>query len=644
MHFDTTEATFDGPALYMSSRNIWYRYTATCTGEATVSLCGSSFDTKLAVYNGASCPPTDGRMIAYNDDFCSQQSQVTFSVTAGSQYLIEVGGWSQSDYGQGVISISCSEVPYPPPYPPPNNNCYNATPVGDVTNKPFSTVGATFDGPALYMTSPNIWYIYTATCTGNATVSLCGSSYNTKLAVYDGGGCWPTAQQMLAYNADYCGQQSQVTFPVTAGNQYLIEVGGWSQFDTGQGVISISCSGAPYPQSNDDCYNATPVGDVTNMPFTTIGATFDGPGQCITNRNIWYRYTATCTGNATVSLCGSSYDTMLAIYNSPDCYLMPNELIGCNDDFCGQDSEITFAATAGTQYLIEIGGYSSESGNGVLTISCEGDYPYPDESDLGDAPDSTNNLGPAMTAYPMGGPMGVQANYPTVFNDASGTGPHGPIHLNPLAVAHLGKSITRETEADIGPDADGLNNIDPLTNSPNRDGADDGVIFPLNLPHCSWITFDYLVNITNPGGDLWVNVWFDWNRDGDWDDTLSCPGAPAPEWAVQNQYLFNLPAGLHQLTTPAFLSWHPQWGSKYIWMRITLSEQPWTGGSNPGVKGNGGSGPAEGYQIGETEDYYFVPDTSALACDSMCQDINGDGVTDIDDLTMFVSDWLASCP
>jgi len=42
--------------------------------------------------------------------------------------------------------------------------------------------------------------------------------------------------------------------------------------------------------------------------------------------------------------------------------------------------------------------------------------------------------------------------------------------------------------------------------------------------------------------------------------------------------------------------------------------------------------------------YYFLPDTTVSPCESMCQDINGDGVTNIDDLTIFVADWLASCP
>jgi len=155
-------------------------------------------------------------------------------------------------------------------------------------------------------------------------------------------------------------------------------------------------------------------------------------------------------------------------------------------------------------------------------------------------------------------------------------------------------------------------------------------------------TFDYTVTIIEPNTDLWVNVWIDWNRDGDWDDTLDCPEGPAPEWAVQNQFLFNLSAGINQITTPALLSWHPDGGSEAedIWMRITLSDQPWRGGSNPGAKGNAGSGPQAKYEIGETEDYLFTPDVTS----SICKDYNGDGVIDINDLVTYVSDWLVNCP
>jgi len=647
--FNTTCATFDGPGHCMESSNIWYLYTAPQTCDVTVSLCGSQFDTLLAVYDGGSCYPAETDLIECNDDagFGNFESAVTFAATAGNDYLIEVGGYSASDIGNGVISIYRKGEE---PGPFTNDDCQNAKPVGNVTNLAFDTTSATFDGPGHFMTSPNIWYCYTATCTGDVTIDLCGSGYDTMLAVYTGEGCscYPTLNDMIASNDDDCAQQSRVTFAATAGEKFLIEVGGYGS-STGEGVMSIRCEGeepgpGPCPPSNDNCRNAKTVGNVTNLAFDTTCATFDGSGHYVISPNIWYSYTATRTGDVTVSLCNSKYDTKLAIYKGDDCYPALGDLIQYNDDSCGWQSEATFAALAGNKYLIEVGGFGSRTGEGVITISFEG-APPSEEFDLGDAPDSTNNYGIAMTAYHQGQ---IQANYPTVFNDASGLGPYGPIHYNPKAVAYLGSNVSHESEADIGPDEDVNNNIKPMVNSSNNDWYDNGVIFPVNMPHCRWTTFNYRVKVINPGTDLWVNVWCDWNRDGDWDDDSStypafnCTRGSVSEWAVQNQYLFNLPAGIHQITTPAFLPWHLKNGPKEIWMRITLSEQPWKGGSNSNIKGkgSGGSGPQTGYEIGETEDYYFVPDTSFPEC----EDFNGDGVVNIQDLSTFVADWLENCP
>jgi len=644
LHFNTTCATFDGPGHCVYSKNIWYIYTAPQTCKVTVSLLGSEFDTKLAVYDGSSCYPAETDLIDCNDDagFGNFESAVTFDATAGNDYLIEIGGYSAEDTGDGVISIYCEGQE---PGPTTNDDCHDAKQVGNVTNLAFETTSATFDGPGHYMTSPNIWYCYTATCTGDVTVDLCGSSYDTKLAVYTGEGCscYPTFNDMIASSDDDCAQQSRVTFAATVGEKFLIEVGGYGS-RTGEGVMSIRCEGeeppGPCPPSNDSCYNATNVGNVKKLEFDTTCATFDGPGHYMTSPNIWYLYTSLGTGDVTVSLCGSGYDTKLAIYKGGNCYPGSGALIQQNDDSCGWQSEATFAATAGQRYLIEVGGFGSKTGKGVITISSEAAQP-PQESDLGDAPDSTNNHGVAMTTY-----TGIRANFPTVFNDGSGLGPYGPIHHNPRAVAYLGNRVSYEGEADIGPDADGANNIKPPSDKKNADWHDDGVTFPVNMPHCRWTTLNYLVKVINPGTDLWINIWCDWNRDGDWDDdsntysAFNCSKGPVSEWAVQNQYLFNLPAGIHKITTPAFLPWHPKSGPKSIWMRITLSGQPWTGGSNPGTKGNGGSGPQIGYEIGETEDYWFSPDTSY----SECEDFNGDGVVNIQDLSTFTADWLANCP
>ncbi len=234
------------------------------------------------------------------------------------------------------------------------------------------------------------------------------------------------------------------------------------------------------------------------------------------------------------------------------------------------------------------------------------------QADLGDAPDSTNTWGAAMTAYPPGVAGGVAAHFPTVY--LAGSPPFGPIHFRPRAAAWLGPRVTLEDEADIGPDQDGLNNLDPPGNLPDRDGADDGVLFPLVLSYCVPSTFQYQVFVPWPNPpNLFVNVWFDWNRDGDWDDTLDCGVATAPEWAVQNQQLAGLPVGLNVLTTPPIHSWYPP-GSVTpapIWMRITLAERQWVPGTG---QGSGGAGPARGYRYGETEDYYFELELEGACC------------------------------
>ncbi|KPK41754.1 MAG: hypothetical protein AMJ65_08865 [Phycisphaerae bacterium SG8_4] len=574
-------------------------------------------------------------MIKSNDDFFSRQSKLTFPARAGKQYLIEVGGESASDTGEGVISINCDALSDWPS----NDDCSNARYVGDVKDLPYDTTCATFDGPGHCFDTPNLWYCYTAAVSGDVTVSLERSviSVDTMLAVYDGSDCYPMLDALIECNDDFGDSfDSQITFKAIAGNQYLIEVGSRIDEEAGPAKITIS-SGAPV-SSNDDCHNARPIGEVTALPFDTSDAKFDGQGHCMYSPNIWYCYTAACTGRATISLCGSGFDTMLAVYDGCQCNPGQDDMIACNDDACDRQSEVTIDVVAGRQYLIEVGGYGSDTGQGVLSVSVSCDAPV--RPDLGDAPDSTNNYGTTMTAYSA--PVTVQANFPTVFNGSTG-GPYGPAHLNAPTGAFLGKKITGEREADTGADEDGANNITPQADLSDDDQGDDGVVVPLRLPHCEWATFDYEVTVTDPKIDLWVNVWFDFNRDGDWDDTIACDAGPAQEWAVQNQYLFDLPVGLSQVTTPAFLSWHPKSGPAGVWMRITIAEKPWKGGSNPGQNGNGGSGPTTKYAVGETEDYYFIPDKVPGADCPLCEDVNGDGVIDVEDLAALTELWLENC-
>lgn len=190
----------------------------------------------------------------------------------------------------------------------------------------------------------------------------------------------PPAATCMGYVGNSSGDPKTIyNVSVTAGVSYFLMVDTYPSPDCIPDFDVTFTAGAGGPL-NDDCADAEAVGDVTDLAFSTATASFDGGGTCLYSPNIWYCYTASCDGEVTVSLCGSLYDTKLAVYDGCSCDPLGSE-VGCNDDACGLQSELSFMATSGSQYLIEVGGYSTNAGDGILNITCEEaqDPPYNDE-------------------------------------------------------------------------------------------------------------------------------------------------------------------------------------------------------------------------------------------------------------------------
>lgn len=126
--------------------------------------------------------------------------------------------------------------------------------------------------------------------------------------------------------------------------------------------------------SNDDCADASPIGDGAT-PFSNAGASTDGPAPCdlLMGSDIWYEYIATCTGNWRVDTCGSSFDTVLGAYDGCGCPV--GVLLDCNDDFdfCGEgglQSILNVPVVAGNCYRLQVGGFLGAVGSGTITSSC----------------------------------------------------------------------------------------------------------------------------------------------------------------------------------------------------------------------------------------------------------------------------------
>jgi hypothetical protein len=244
----------------------------------------------------------------------------------------------------------------------------------------------------------------------------------------------------------------------------------------------------------------------------------------------------------------------------------------------------------------------------------------PLRGDLGDAPDSTNHLLTSMFAYPFN--SSIEAHYPTVF-DPQLAGPQGPIHALPYQRAWLGGLVSKEYDADLLKDEDSMTNINALGYIPenqfagwaNYDLADDALFGQhLVLPQCAPTSFTYRISgaADAPTDGNYVNVWLDWNRDGDWNDTIKCVDRSgqqkvAPEWAVVN-YPVPVTAGkATSVNTPLFVSAHANEDETRLWMRITLNA------SVIPAERSDGSGPPSGYLYGETEDYLLSKDEPAAS-------------------------------
>jgi hypothetical protein len=88
------------------TKSVWYKWQAPATGDATITTAGSSFDTVLGVYTGASVGSLTS--IGKNDDTNANDatSSVTFCATAGTIYMIAVDGYNNGGAGGDVGSVT----------------------------------------------------------------------------------------------------------------------------------------------------------------------------------------------------------------------------------------------------------------------------------------------------------------------------------------------------------------------------------------------------------------------------------------------------------------------------------------------------------------------------------------------------------
>ncbi|MGA2658443.1 MAG: immunoglobulin domain-containing protein [Verrucomicrobiota bacterium] len=334
--------------------SVWYVWNAPSTGTWRFDTTGSSFDTLLAVYTGASVGALS--LVVSNDDSGGAlTSEVQFNALPGTSYRIAVDG-----YGGAVGNI--------------------------VLNWAF-----TGNLPAITGFQP-------ASGGPGANVTIAGKNLAGATAIQFGGVAAPaftlnTSTQIVATVPD-----GAITGPI----------GVKTPNGSAQSVDNFVVTGNQ--PSNDNFAQAiTIVGAVATVTGSNVGATKEPnePNHAgnTGGSSVWWTWTAPTNGTYTITTRGSDFDTLLAVYSGSS--LATLFTVAADDDGpnMGTASLATFDALAGNQYRIAVDGYDGAVGNIVLTV-------YPATPAAAIYFTGFENLEGYGTAFPLSGQNGWLSSGP----------------------------------------------------------------------------------------------------------------------------------------------------------------------------------------------------------------------------------------
>jgi subtilisin family serine protease len=371
----TKEIGEQNHAGFYGGPSVWWSWTAPASGTATIKTDGSAFDTIMGVYTG-SVLPTLTRVAEDDDSGTNRTSLVAFDAVAGTTYQIAVDGY---DGATGDVSLALSLIATPPP--PANDDFASAT---SISGNNASVTGANL-GATKQTGEPNhagnaggrsVWWQWTPSASGVATIKTDGSLFNTTLGVYTGTSI--TALTTVASDDDSGeGSRSLVRFNAVSGTTYRIAVDG-SGGASGSIALAVSMVIPPPAPANDLFANRAAItGASTSATGTNVGATKEtGEPDHAANsggKSVWWTWTPPSSGTAVITTAGSAFDTLLGVYTGSSVDSLTSIASNDQDPAGGNTSRVTFPVTAGTAYQIAVDGTNTglniASGNITLNVA-----------------------------------------------------------------------------------------------------------------------------------------------------------------------------------------------------------------------------------------------------------------------------------
>jgi subtilisin family serine protease len=301
-------------------KTVWWSWTPSFSGTVSIDTIGSDYDTTLAIYSGASL----GNLVLLgaNDDAVGVRSQLAFTASAGTEYLIQVDGYN-GDTGQITLN-----------YPDPASA--GAPPA--ITLQPQDRQVQVGDPIQLQIEAANAnsyaWFFNGNPIPGanSATLTIPSASFSDsglyRCEVTNAFGTSSSREALVFV-------QSSLTAPPNDHFADSNQLAGYSGGDFGTNIGATGETGEP---------NHAGVSDSGNGP-----------------KSVWWTWNATEDGDMVIDTFGSDFDTTLAVYTG----VSVNDLqeIASNDDQTGSNqSRVQFPVTAGTTYRIAVAGYQTSTG------------------------------------------------------------------------------------------------------------------------------------------------------------------------------------------------------------------------------------------------------------------------------------------
>jgi hypothetical protein len=356
--------------------DLWYTLTNPASADRMFTL-DTVGTTELTYPTIAAIDVCEGVVFAcgYADPAIFPDSQISIILDPGETVRIRVAG-SLRSVGEFTLNVSS---PLDPPPIPANDTCAGAM---AVTSFPFTENLAagtalhdaeidcdSLDGPS----SGGVWYSFTPLT--NSVLSIVtepGSLPELSYALYSG--------DCTTLMPAGCEGSSRVLIPVTAGTPYRLLVARQSDLTASPtDVYRFSLELLTPTTPGDTCAAALPLTLPIRGHFTNADALNEGPGDAPTgscntdapssaglNNSVYFRFTATTSGQLQAEFSPLFTEGILAVYTGA----------------CGGSTEVACASfsqpltldvpvTAGVSYLIQYGANGTDWSGGEVVFGLE---------------------------------------------------------------------------------------------------------------------------------------------------------------------------------------------------------------------------------------------------------------------------------